>query len=428
MRPGCGRSAPGGQDGQVPEDATPAPVVALVEVGDTLRVPYVTGIQRTVREVLRHWPEDAAVRLVPVVHTGRRFRTLTPEEQAALAAEPGGPDSVAPRGGWRDVARRVPGAVRAHALATKARHALAHRRWSELFVDFEAGTMLFDLEATWWSPATRTELLPGLKAQGVRVATLVYDLMPLRNPEWFDPENRAVFVPWARAQLAHADLAICFSRFCADEVADHGGPPTALFVPGADPTDVVASRPGALPDDDLPFVLTVGTVEPRKNVGLLLDAFERLWAEGRAARLVVVGREGWHVEELVERLRRHPELGRRLIWVGWMPDAEVDWLYRHAHAVAVPSRCEGYGLPVVEGLRRGAPVVSSTGGSLPEVGGDAVTYADPDDVDAWAVALGSHLRGDRAVVSEDELPPAVTATWAGAARTIAGHLAELAGR
>lgn len=412
----------------MPDEPSNAPVVALVEVGDTLRVPYVTGIQRTVREVLRHWPDDAEVRVVPVVHTGRRFRRLTPDEEAALATEPGGPASVAPRGGWRDVARRVPGAVPAHALAMRARHRLAHRRWTDLFVDLDERTLLFDLEATWWSPAPRPQLLPELRGRGVRVATLVYDLMPLRNPEWFDPENRAVFVPWARAQLDHAELAICFSRFCADEVAQHGGPPTALFVPGADPTDVVVSRPAALPDDGLPFALTVGTVEPRKNIGLLLDAFDRLWARGDDVRLVVVGREGWHVEDLVTRLRSHPELGRRLIWVGWMPDAEVDWLYRHAHAVAVPSHCEGYGLPVVEGLRRGAAVVSSTGGSLPEVGGAAVTYADPDDVEAWVAALGSHLAGERPEVDPAGLPPAVTATWAEAARTIAGHLAELVGR
>lgn len=405
--------------------STNADVVALVEVGDTLRVPYVTGIQRTVREVLRHWPDDAEVQVLPVVHTGRRFRRLTPEEHVALAAEPGGPASVAPRGGWRDVARRVPGAVPAHALAMRVGHRLAHRRWTELFVEVDERTLLFDLEATWWSPAPRPELLPELRRQGVRVATLVYDLMPLADPEWFDPENRAVFEPWARAQLDHAELAICFSRFCADEVARHGGPPTALFVPGADPTDVVASRPGALPEDGLPYALTVGTVEPRKNIGLLLDAFDRLWAQGRDVRLVVVGREGWHVEDLVARLGSHPELGRRLIWVGWMPDAEVDWLYRHAHVVAVPSWCEGYGLPVVEGLRRGAPVVSSTGGSLREVGGDAVTYADPDDVDAWTAALGAHLAGPRADVGPGGWPPAVTATWAEAARTIADHLAAL---
>jgi glycosyltransferase involved in cell wall biosynthesis len=411
----------------VPDEASNAPVVALVEVGDTLRVPYVTGIQRTVREVLRHWPEEAAVQIVPVVHTGRRFRRLTPEEHVALAAEPAGPASVAPRGGWRDVARRVPGTVQLHAVAMRAKRRLAHRRWADLFVDLDEGALLFDLEATWWSPAPRPQLLPELRERGVRVATLVYDLMPLGNPEWFDPENRGVFVPWAQAQLAHAELAICFSRFCAAEVDRHGGPPTALFVPGADPSAVVASRPDALPDDGAPFALAVGTVEPRKNLRLLLDAFDRLWADGREVRLVVVGREGWHVESLVARLRAHPELGRRLIWVGWMPDAEVDWLYRNAHAVAVPSRCEGYGLPVVEGLRRGAPVISSTGGALTEVGGAAVTYAEPDDVEAWTEALGAHLAGDRPEVDPDRQPPAVTATWSEAARTIAGHLAALVG-
>src|SRR5690606_39155621 len=111
----------------------------------------------------------------------------------------------------------VPGAVRVHALAKQVQHRLAHRRWTELFIDLDERTMLFDLEATWLSPAPRPRLLPEVKARGVRVATLVYDLMPLRNPEWFDPENRSVFLPWARAQLEHADLAICFSRFCADE-------------------------------------------------------------------------------------------------------------------------------------------------------------------------------------------------------------------
>lgn len=414
-----------------PDPASPSPSVALVEVGDTLRVPYVTGIQRTVREVIRHWPADAEVALVPVVHTGRRFRRLLPAEEAALAEEPAGPDAVGPRGGWRTVARRVPGAVRARALVRAVAHRAAHRRWRHLFVEPDEATMLFDLEATWWSPAPRQELLPALRARGVRVATLVYDLMPLSDPEWFDPDNRAVFVPWARAQLAHADLAICFSRFCADEVARLGGPgapPTALFTPGANPVDVEPARPAALPDDDRPFVVSVGTVEPRKNVGLLVDAFDRLWADGEDVRLVLVGREGWHVEALVERLRTHPELGDRLVWAGWMPDAEVDWLYRHARAVAVPSRCEGYGLPVVEGLRRGAAVISSTGGALPEVGGAAVTYADPDDVGAWVAALRAHLGGDAPVLAGAEPPPAVTATWAGAARTIAGHLAALAGR
>lgn len=409
--------------------ARTAPVVALVEVGDTLRVPYVTGIQRTVREVIRHWPADAAVQLLPVIHTGRRFRRLTPEETFALGTEPAGPASVGPRGGWRAAARRVPGAVQARQLAGSVAHRLAHRRWRDLFVDPDEHTLLFDLEATWWSPATRTELLPRMRAQGTPVATLVYDLMPLSNPEWFDPENRAVFVPWARAQLAHADLAVCFSRFCADEVARLGGsgaPPTALFTPGADPVDVDPVRPAALPDDDRPFVLAVGTIEPRKNVGLLLDALDRLWAEGEDGRLVLVGREGWHVEALVERLRCHPHLGDRLVWVGWMPDAEVDWLYRHARVVAVPSRGEGYGLPVVEGLRRGAAVVSSTGGALPEVGGAAVTYADPDDVDAWVAALRAHLHGDGTRPVDAPLPPAATATWADAAQTIAGHLADLA--
>jgi len=258
------------------------------------------------------------------------------------------------------------------------------------------------------------------------VVVTIHDLTFFDHPEWHEAKKVGFFQRMIRLSARRADVLVCVSDATARRLHELLAP-TCPVVVATHGVDHARFRPEGPPSPiEGRYVLFVGTIEPRKNVGLLLDAFDRLWAQGDEVRLVLVGREGWHVEALVERLRAHPELGDRLVWAGWMPDAEVDWLYRHARAVAVPSRCEGYGLPVVEGLRRGAAVVSSTGGALTEVGGDAVTYADPDDVDAWVAALRARLLGDAPAGTSAAPPPAVTATWAGAARTIADHLAALA--
>ncbi len=246
-------------------------MTAYAEVSNTLKVPYVTGIQRTARKLVEHWPEGHPVRLVPVVTGRRRFRTLLDGERAALRTEPSGAEPVSiTRGGWRAVARKVPGARGVRDGLVAARGAVDEVRRRPLGIDPGPGDVLLDLEATWWSSADRAQLLPELRARGVRVATLVYDLMLLRNPEWFDPQNRAAFEPWARAQLRHAELALCTSEFVAREIAEFGAPdpPATAVVPlGSDPVDVEPRRPSWLPDDGREFVVCVGTIADSENVG-----------------------------------------------------------------------------------------------------------------------------------------------------------------
>ncbi len=133
------------------------------------------------------------------------------------------------------------------------------------------------------------------------------------------------------------------------------------------------------------FVLAVGTLEPRKNLPRLVEAFGRLPAVLQDSYpLVIVGASGWQTGETLEALR---SLGERAHILGYVSDAALAELYRRCAVFCYPSLGEGFGLPVLEAMTAGAAVVTSNVSSLPEVGGDAVEYADPLDVDSIAAAL-----------------------------------------
>ncbi len=127
--------------------------------------------------------------------------------------------------------------------------------------------------------------------------------------------------------------------------------------------------------------LTVGTIEPRKNHVLLVDAFERIWQRHSDARLLIVGRVGWLCESLVQRIRRHPQYQRSLFMFNDLSDSELEFCYQHAKAFLFPSHAEGFGLPVVEALQHGLPVLASDIPIHREVGQDFCTYFNRETPD-----------------------------------------------
>jgi glycosyltransferase involved in cell wall biosynthesis len=134
------------------------------------------------------------------------------------------------------------------------------------------------------------------------------------------------------------------------------------------------------------YLLFVGTIEPRKNLGRILAAFERLHADGLTDALVIVGKRGWLYDDFFARLEGSPAK-QAVIFPGFIPDAELPSVYAGAQALAFPSEFEGFGLPVLEAMACGAPVVCANTSSLPEVAGDAAVLVDPLDADALADAL-----------------------------------------
>jgi glycosyltransferase involved in cell wall biosynthesis len=142
-----------------------------------------------------------------------------------------------------------------------------------------------------------------------------------------------------------------------------------------------------------PFVLAVASLEPRKNFGRLLDAWTSLGTATGAHQLVVVAAEGWRQGRVRRRLERMTGDGS-VVKIGHIPDGALASLYRRANAFVFPSLAEGFGLPVVEAMACGAPVVTSRVSSLPEVSGDAALLVDPEDTDEIAAAI-ARLLADR---------------------------------
>jgi glycosyltransferase involved in cell wall biosynthesis len=141
-----------------------------------------------------------------------------------------------------------------------------------------------------------------------------------------------------------------------------------------------------------PYVLAVGTLEPRKNLPRLIEAFAGLPPKLRGRfDLRLAGARGWDMAKLEATLERHREFVRPL---GFVADADLPALYREATLFCYPSLHEGFGLPVLEALQSGTPVVTSRTSSLPEVGGDAVRYVDQLDVSSIQQALAELLADD----------------------------------
>jgi glycosyltransferase involved in cell wall biosynthesis len=213
---------------------------------------------------------------------------------------------------------------------------------------------------------------------GVR-STMVHDLVPLRFPEWVQPRTRSMHGAKYRNAARTCDVIFVNSEFTKGEVVELLGVPAARVVVAYPGVDERFGPEGERADLGRPYVLTVATLEPRKNLETLLAA--RL-PEGHA--LAVVGAAGWGPQPALDR----PDVMR----LGYVGDDELARLYRGAAAFVYPSRFEGFGIPVVEAMASGVPVVASAHASLDEAAGAAAVRADPDDPEEISAALDEALR------------------------------------
>jgi glycosyltransferase involved in cell wall biosynthesis len=255
-------------------------------------------------------------------------------------------------------------------------------------------------------------LMPARRAAQV---VTIHDLNFLVHPERTRAEIRRDYPALAREHAHRADQVVVVSRFTAAEVERRLGLPAeriSICSPAGPgwPARVSPARDG--------YVLFFGTLEPRKNVGTLLDAYELLAARRPVLpQLLIAGRPTEQSGPWLDRMTRAP-LSRHVRHIGYVEPDKRRALYEGARLLVQPSFEEGFGLPVLEAMTVGVPVVAANAGALPEVGGDAVLLADPHDPTTIADAIERLLDDPETVETcvSRGFQRAATYTWTETAR------------
>ena len=236
------------------------------------------------------------------------------------------------------------------------------------------------------------ELPTGLKKAGIHGVVTIHDLIFLRHPEYYHWWDVQLYAWKFRQTLKEADHIIAISERTRQDIIELGGAEYAdhisVIYQSFSPrftTKATAEQKAAVRQRwQLParYVLNVGTIERRKNVLLCAEALELMPQD---VHLVVVGRQTDYVRELPQSERIHLLSG--------VPDDDLAVIYQQAEAFAYPSRYEGFGIPIIEAIAAGLPVVACTGSCLEEAGGPHCRYVGPDDVIGMAEALKMSLKG-----------------------------------
>ncbi|MBB6245213.1 glycosyltransferase [Rhodanobacter sp. A1T4] len=259
-----------------------------------------------------------------------------------------------------------------------------------------------------------TDYFRSLRDNGVSIQFILYDLLPALQPQWFPADLAEHLQRWYVAIAEVSERVIAISGSVANEYRDwlDGAQPArrqplqiGYFHLGADiessaPTrgidaatqfeiDAIAGRPA---------FLMVGTVEPRKGHAQALDAFDRLWASGSDAVLVIVGKRGWRIDVLANRLSEHRERGRRLYWFENVSDDALESIYSRSALLLASSMGEGFGLPLIEAARRHLPLLVRDIPVFREVAGSGAMYFRADSAEELAgsiqIALDDWRKGE----------------------------------
>lgn len=260
------------------------------------------------------------------------------------------------------------------------------------FHEIKSGDVLLLLDSTWYSNIWPT--VSSCHAQGAKVIAITYDLIPISHPQFCDDYLAKVFEKWFAESLKYVDGYIGISQTVQHQLQDHMQQHFGqiakdkhydYFLLGADldyQQQLTSEQIRSHLTDTLRHTasyLIVSSVEPRKNHSFLLDTFENLWRQGLDIQLIIVGRPGWKVDKLLTRIEFHPELNKRLFYWKDLNDTELNYTYQHSKMLLFPSVIEGFGLPIIESLKNGLPVLASDTPIHREVGQNQIGYFSLND-------------------------------------------------
>lgn len=238
--------------------------------------------------------------------------------------------------------------------------------------------------------------VPAVRPGSLKVVATVHDLAFHRYPQQFAYKDWLLLHTFTAHAVRVADAVIAVSQATADDIAYYYGRTDGVFTvhhgvnhdqfaaPAAEQRAAAWQQLRVLyPALEQPYLLFVGQIQPRKNIGRLIEAFERLQSRQPDLKLVIAGGHGWLQKPIYQRVRSS-SVRDRIILLGRVPDDLLPALYWQAEALVLPSFYEGFGMPILEALAGGCPVVTSNTSSLPEVAGGAAVLVDPHSVDSIA--------------------------------------------
>jgi glycosyltransferase involved in cell wall biosynthesis len=353
-----------------------------VDVTETVIFRLNTGIQRVVREVVRSSESVGArlgVKVVPVVATSSKFYVL--ENLTPLFDLTASPSNVQRVG---RIVKSIPylwSKVKAIPQLSKIVVGMAHKAKTRLSlrayiaakpISPEEGDMILLLDS-FWGTGEALRSIERYRKNNVSVYAVLYDVIPFTHPQYCDETlvrefNRLFFLAFGEV-----DGGIAISASVADDAKKlfltkdgiASGLPIDFFYLGAKFSNHLSqsltsdiSWPDGIWGRD-PVFMMVGTIEPRKGHKFVFEAFERRWRQGRTEKLLIVGKIGWKTEELISSIKQSPFYGSLLFMVNDASDAQLQDAYSQAYACIMASYVEGFGLPVIEALQKGMPVICS---------------------------------------------------------------------
>jgi len=343
----------------------------MVDISELVQRDARTGVQRVVRNVLREWlqhpPAGYRVELVyaTVERPYRYARRFT--SHFLEVAEPIGADEP---------------------------------------IDFAPGDIFFALDLQPQVQAAQSKFLKSLRVGGVTVKFMVYDLLSILHSDHFVEGASEGFTNWLHV-VSESDGAVCISKSVAEELEqwmlaqiwqrqsefkiewNHLGAdlePTRTHHGHQGSTGTVI---GQLQDGET--FLMVGTLEPRKGHVQVLDAFEQLWRAKHEMKLVLVGKQGWLVESLTERLRNHPEINNRLFWLEGISDQYLEAVYAASTCLIAASYGEGFGLPLIEAAQHKLPIIARDIPVFREVAGEKAYFFSAETPEELAQSITDWL-------------------------------------
>lgn len=383
----------------------PAKPRILIECTSTYTKDLVTGIQRVVRSVIANIPSDyQGCEVVPVIVKNKHFYPVSPDI-FSIRAESKGVTSVSNLFVAKFINRLLSFKkviafkefIRNHASSVFLWLKSAYISMQVYFrsssnqeqLTLTSNDLLLLLDSSWG----RVDLFSAIQHaqdKGAYVVYVVYDLIPLLHAQFCEQQKVTDFNDYITKQLQTADGLIAISAAVRDEVVSYLHdqsyapasklPQVSYFHLGVDKAPAFAKSrvdqsilENAFIGDDLVFLM-VSTLEPRKNHDYLLNVFDELWRQGLPVKLLIVGRIGWDVDSLLFRLESHEKLNKNLFVFHNANDAELSYAYEHSTALVFPSHAEGFGLPIIEALEHGLPVIASDIPVHREVGGDLAMY------------------------------------------------------